>query len=165
MWNINCTINTTRINCASALLCFNTTFLYLDFTSTNSNWNFEMGSFYFFSFFVNYIGRLKKDCWVSMTYTVIMCMASKKDWFYVQIQSLNLHFRPFFHSSNFCSLLILGVAKRYLWDLGAESWWIVASLSYAKMIPQWDDHFGRSKACYDALWLCSKAPKIRFCHT
>ena len=46
---------------------------------------------------------------------------------------------------------LLGVAKQYLWGLGAESWCIVASLAFAKMIPQWDDHFGRSKACYDAL--------------
>ena len=30
----------------------------------------------------------------------------------------------------------LGVVKPYLWCLGAES--------------QWDDYFGRSKACYDA---------------
>ena len=31
------------------------------------------------------------------------------------------------------------------------------------MIPQWKNHFGKRKACYKTLWLCSKAPKILFC--
>ena len=30
----------------------------------------------------------------------------------------------------------LGLAKRDLWGLGAESWFVVASYPFAKMIPQ-----------------------------
>ena len=44
----------------------------------------------------------------------------------------------------------LGLGKRYLWGLVAESWCIVASLAFAKMIIPLGDHFGKSKACYDA---------------
>ena len=42
----------------------------------------------------------------------------------------------------------LGLAKQDLLGLGAESLCIVASYHFAKMIPQWDNHFGKRKACY-----------------
>ena len=42
-------------------------------------------------------------------------------------------------------------AKPDLWGLGGESWCMVGSLHYAKMILTLGDHFGIVKACYDAL--------------
>ena len=47
-------------------------------------------------------------------------------------------------------VFILGLAKRDLWGLGAESWYVVASCPFAKMIPQWENHFGKRKVCYNA---------------
>jgi hypothetical protein len=44
---------------------------------------------------------------------------------------------------------ILGLAKRDLWGLGAESWFVVASYASAKMILQWGDNFDISIACYN----------------
>ena len=44
------------------------------------------------------------------------------------------------------------------WGLGGESWCIVASFHYAKMIPQCEDHFGIVKASYNA-------PRSRFAQT
>ena len=44
----------------------------------------------------------------------------------------------------------LGWAKPDLWGLGGESWCIVGSLHYAKMILTLGDHFGIVKASYDA---------------
>ena len=35
----------------------------------------------------------------------------------------------------------LGLAKRDLWGLGAETWFIVASYAFAKMILRWGDPF------------------------
>ena len=37
---------------------------------------------------------------------------------------------------------LLSLAKRDFWCLRAESWFVVASYPFAKMIPQWVDHFG-----------------------
>ena len=39
----------------------------------------------------------------------------------------------------------LGLEKRDLWGLGAESWFVVASYAFAKMIPPLEDHFGKSQ--------------------
>jgi hypothetical protein len=44
-----------------------------------------------------------------------------------------------------------GWAKPDLWGLGGESWCIVGSLHYDKMILTLGDHFGIVKACYYAL--------------
>ena len=43
----------------------------------------------------------------------------------------------------------VGLAKRDLWSLGAESWFAVASYAFAKMIPPLhvEDLFGKSIAC------------------
>ena len=49
----------------------------------------------------------------------------------------------------------LGLAKQDLWGLGA-------CCPFVKMIPQWENHFGKRKACYNTLWLCSKGLKILF---
>ena len=39
----------------------------------------------------------------------------------------------------------LGLSKQDLWGLGAESQCIVTSCPFAKMIPQWQNHFGKRK--------------------
>ena len=36
---------------------------------------------------------------------------------------------------------LLGMAKWDLWGLGAESWFVVASYAFAKMVPPLEDHF------------------------
>ena len=43
--------------------------------------------------------------------------------------------------------LSLGLEKRDLWGLEAESWFIVARYAYAfaKIISQWTDHFGKKR--------------------
>ena len=51
---------------------------------------------------------------------------------------------------NIVLVCILCWTKPDLWGLGGESCCIVASLHYAKMIPQCEDHFGIVKASYDA---------------
>ena len=38
----------------------------------------------------------------------------------------------------------LGLAKRDLWGLGAESWFVVASYAFAKMVYKWGDHFAKA---------------------
>ena len=54
---------------------------------------------------------------------------------------------------------VLGLAKRDLMGLGAESLFVVASYAFAKMILQWWGHFGKSIACYNKPWFSAKAPK------
>ena len=53
----------------------------------------------------------------------------------------------------------LGLAKRDLWGLGAESWFVVASYVFAKMILQSGDHFGKSIA---GTYLCMSYIILRY---
>ena len=57
---------------------------------------------------------------------------------------------------------------QWAWDLllrAQRNLIYIASLHFAKMIPQCEDHFGIVKVSYHVPWLSSKAPKIRFCPT
>ena len=50
-------------------------------------------------------------------------------------------------------LFRLGWAKPDLWGLGGESWCILGSHHYAKIIPQSEDQFGIVKASYPPIHL------------
>ena len=62
------------------------------------------------------------------------------------------------HSAFIC---LLGLAKWDLLGLGAESWFVLASYPFAKMIPQ----FGKRKGCYSKTITLLQGPKDPFLPT
>jgi hypothetical protein len=54
---------------------------------------------------------------------------------------------------------MLGLAKRDLWGLGAEPWFVVASDAFAKMILQWGESYWQKHSLIQQTMTLLQGPK------